>query len=66
MAAITSNGPLGGGGLLCFPGSLTVCVVQTEPLGLVLLSDRLIHTSKDVFLQRKNSPQADDVFSGKF
>lgn len=59
---------LGEGGLLCFPESPTVYVVQTEPLGLVLLSpnDQLIHTRKYVFLQRKNSLQEDDLFSGKF
>lgn len=70
MAAIRSNGPqggeLGGGrGLLCFPGGMTVRVVQTEQVGLVLLSDRLIQTRTDVFLQRKNSLLADDLFPGK-
>lgn len=66
MAAIRSNGPRGGGGgLLCFSGGMTARVVQTEPVGLVLLSDRVIQTRKDVFLQRKNSLLADDLFPGK-
>lgn len=75
MAAIRSNGPqgvvVGGGGeggdrgLLCFAGGMTVRVVQTEPVGLLLLSERLIQTRKDVFLQRKNSLLADDLFSRK-
>lgn len=40
-------------------------VVQTEPVGLLLLSERLIQTRKDVFLQRKNSLLVDDLFSRK-
>lgn len=60
---------MGGGrgdrGLLCFAGSMTVRVVQTVPVGLLLLSERLIQTRKDVFLQRKNSLLADDLFSRK-
>lgn len=59
----------GGQSPLCFQGGLTLYVVQTQPLGPVLLLDhstQLTQTRKDVFLQRKNSLQPDDLSPGKF